>query len=50
VERYLARAVLDDDVSILADGTGLLRVGLGRAGVGPGLEVVLLGVRHLGQP
>jgi hypothetical protein len=44
---YLAGAVLDDDVSVLADGPGLLRVGLGGAGVGLGLEVVLLRVRHV---
>jgi len=44
---YLAGAVLDDEVAVLADGAGLLRVGLGRAGVGIRLEVVLLGVRHL---
>jgi hypothetical protein len=37
---YLAGAVL-------ADGPGLLRVGLGGAGVGLGLEVVLLRVRHV---
>ena len=34
---YLAGAILDDDVSVLADGAGLLRVGLGGAGVGLGL-------------
>ena len=44
---YLAGAILDDDVSVLADGAGLLRVGLGGAGVGLGLEVVLLRVRHV---
>ena len=43
---YLAGAALDDDESVLADGTGLLRVGLGRPSVGLRLEVVLLGVRH----
>lgn len=42
----LARAILDDDVAVLADGTGLLRVGLGRSGVGFGLEMVLL-VGHI---
>jgi len=39
----LAGTVLDDDVAVLADGAGLLRVRLGGAGVGLGLEVVLLG-------
>ena len=46
-ESHLAGTVLDDDVAVLADGAGLLRVRLGGAGVGLGLEVVLLGVRHL---
>jgi hypothetical protein len=41
----LARAVFDDNVTVLADGTSLLRVSLGSSGVGLGLEVVLL-VRH----
>jgi hypothetical protein len=44
---YLAGAVLDDEVAALADGAGLLRVGLGRAGIGLGLELVVFGVRHL---
>lgn len=43
---HLAGTSLDDDVPVLADGAGLLRVGLGGAGVGLGLELVLL-VRHL---
>lgn len=43
---HLAGTSLDDDVAVLADGAGLLRVGLGGAGVGLGLELVLL-VRHL---
>lgn len=41
----LARAVFDDNVTVLADGTSLLRVSLGSSGVGLRLEVVLL-VRH----
>ena len=41
----LAGTVLDDDVSVLADSTGLLGIGLGSSGVGLGLEVVLV-VRH----
>jgi len=43
----LAWTVLDDDVSTLTDSAGLLRVCLGRAGVGLGLEVVVLAVLHL---
>lgn len=43
----LAGAVLDVDVAVFADGTGLLRVGFGGSGVGLGLEMVLL-VRHGG--
>jgi len=43
--KNLARAVFDDDVAVLANGAGLLRKGLGGAGVGLGLEMVLL-VRH----
>jgi len=46
-ESHLAGTALDDDVPVLADGASLLRIGLGGAGVGLGLEVVLLGVRHL---
>lgn len=46
---HLARTVLDDDVAVLADSAGLLRISLGRAGVGLRLEVVLL-VRHLPSP
>jgi len=42
---YLARAILDDDVAILTDGTSLLRVSLGSTGIGLGLKLVLL-VRH----
>jgi hypothetical protein len=42
---YLARAVLDDDVAVLADGSGLLGEGLGGAGIGLVLEGVL-GIRH----
>lgn len=45
---YLAGAVLDDDESILADGAGLLGVGLWRPCISLRLEVVLL-VRH-GEP
>lgn len=45
--RYLAGAVLDDDVAVLANGAGLLRVGLGSAGVSLRLELVLFAVRHL---
>lgn len=41
----LARPAFDDNVTVLADGTGLLRVRLGGSGVGLRLEVVLL-VRH----
>ena len=43
----LARTVLDDDVAILANSTSLLRVSLGGSGIGLGLEVVLLAVRHV---
>jgi hypothetical protein len=46
---YLAGAVLDDDEAVLTDGASLLRVGLGRSGVGLRFEVVLLRVRH-GDP
>ena len=42
---HLAGPLLDDEVGALADGSGLLRKGLGRSGVGLGLEVVLI-VRH----
>lgn len=41
----LAGPPLDDEMSTLADGTGLLGEGLGRAGVGLGLKLVLI-VRH----
>lgn len=41
-ERNLAGPVLDYDVAILANGSGLLRESLGRSGVGLGVEVVLL--------
>ena len=43
----LARTVLDDDVAILTNSTSLLRVSLGGSGIGLGLEVVLLTVRHV---
>lgn len=43
----LARPVLDDYVTVLTDGTGLLRVSLGSSGVGLGFKVMLL-VRHRG--
>ena len=42
---YLAGTAFDDYVTVLTDGTGLLRVGFGGSGVGLGLEVVLF-VRH----
>ncbi len=45
----LAGAVLNDNISVLPDGAGLLWVGLGGAGVGLGLEVMLLRIRHLRQ-
>lgn len=43
--KHLAGPVLDDNVTVLANGSGLLRIGLGCAGVSLGLEVVLF-VRH----
>lgn len=43
--RNLAGPVLDDDVPILADRSSLLRVGLGRSGIGLRLEMMLF-VRH----
>ena len=46
---YLAGTAFDDDVTVLTDGTGLLRVGFGGSGVGLGLEVVLF-VRHVYPP
>jgi hypothetical protein len=42
---HLAGPLLDDEVRALADGSGLLREGLGRSGVSLGLEVMLI-VRH----
>lgn len=45
--KYLAGAVLDDDVTVLTDSTGLLRKGLGSSGIGLGFEVMFL-VRHGG--
>lgn len=39
--RNLARPGLDDYVTILANGTSLLRVGLGSPSIGLGFEVVL---------
>ena len=46
----LARASRNYNVAVLADGAGLLRIGLGGSGVGLGFKVMLL-VRHdsLGQ-
>lgn len=41
----LAGTALDDNVAILADGSGLLREGLGGSGVGLGLKMMLF-VRH----
>lgn len=46
LSRYLAGAVLDNNIPILADGSGLLGIGLGRPSVGLRLEMVLLRVRH----
>ena len=50
VKMDLARASLNYNVAVLADGAGLLRIGLGGSGVGLGFKVMLL-VRHdsLGQ-
>ena len=44
-DKNLAGPALDDNVTILADGSSLLRISLGSSGVGLRLEVVLL-VRH----
>ena len=44
-ETYLARTVLDDDITVLADGTSLLRDGLGSTSIGLMLEGVLR-IRH----
>lgn len=44
----LAGTALDDDVTVLTDGAGLLRVSLGGSGVGLRLEMVLL-VGHRSQ-
>ena len=46
----LARASLNYNVVVLADGAGLLRIGFGGSGVGLGFKLMLL-VRHdsLGQ-
>lgn len=41
----LARSVLDNDVTVLTDGAGLLRVSLRSSGVSLGFKVMLL-VRH----
>lgn len=41
----LAGTTLDDDVAVFADGSGLLRIGLGGSGIGLGFEMVLF-VRH----
>ena len=41
----LARAGLNYNVAVLADGAGLLRIGLGGSDVGLGFKVMLL-VRH----
>ncbi|RRT66008.1 hypothetical protein BHE74_00007659 [Ensete ventricosum] len=43
--RNLAGPVLDDDVPVLAYRSSLLRVGLGRSGIGLRLEMMLF-VRH----
>lgn len=43
--RDLAGTILDDNVAVLTDGAGLLRVGFGSTGVSLRLEVMLF-VRH----
>lgn len=42
---YLAGSLLDDNVGVLANCSGLLRVSLGRSGVSLGIEVMII-VRH----
>lgn len=45
-QAYLARTTFDDDITVFANRSGLLRKCLGGAGVGLRLKVVLF-VRHI---